>query len=71
MAVAAQGELRVVNPATLELVGSVPTVSTEAVQEASMQGARREHTCWYVTDEQRSMRGSCTVECQGISRTGH
>jgi acyl-CoA reductase-like NAD-dependent aldehyde dehydrogenase len=33
MAVAAGGELRVVNPATLELVGSVPTVAPEAVQE--------------------------------------
>ncbi|HEX4527754.1 MAG TPA: aldehyde dehydrogenase family protein [Gaiellaceae bacterium] len=33
MAVAAGGELRVVNPATLELVGSVPTLGPEAVQE--------------------------------------
>src|SRR5258706_1940060 len=33
MAVAAEGELRVVNAATLELVGSVPTVGPEAVQE--------------------------------------
>jgi acyl-CoA reductase-like NAD-dependent aldehyde dehydrogenase len=33
MAVAAEGELRVVNPATLEVVGSVPTVGPESVQE--------------------------------------
>src|SRR4029077_10886323 len=33
MAVAATGELRVVNPATLELVGTVPTTDPTAVQE--------------------------------------
>ena len=33
MAVAAEGELRVVNPATLAVVGSVPTVGPESVQE--------------------------------------
>ena len=33
MAVAAAGELRVVSPATLEVVGTVPTVAPEAVQE--------------------------------------
>jgi len=33
MPVAAEGELRVVNPATLEVVGSVPTVGPESVQE--------------------------------------
>src|ERR1039457_3251826 len=33
MAVAAEGELRVVSPATLELVGSVPTAGPKAVQE--------------------------------------
>ena len=33
MAVAAPGELRVVNPATLEVVGSVATVDPSAVQE--------------------------------------
>ena len=33
MAVAVSGELRVVSPATLELVGSVQTVAPEAVQE--------------------------------------
>ncbi|HEX4677962.1 MAG TPA: aldehyde dehydrogenase family protein, partial [Gaiellaceae bacterium] len=33
MAVAATGELRVVNPATLELVGTVTTTDTAAVQE--------------------------------------
>src|SRR5437773_8854511 len=47
------------------------SLSTEAVQEASMQGARTEHTCWYVTDEQRSRLVSCAAECQGISGTGH
>jgi acyl-CoA reductase-like NAD-dependent aldehyde dehydrogenase len=33
MAVAATGELRVVNPATLELVGTVTTTDPAAVQE--------------------------------------
>ncbi len=33
MAVAAAGELRIVSPATLEVVGSVSTVAPEAVQE--------------------------------------
>ena len=33
MAVAATGELRVVNPATLELVGTVTTTDPRAVQE--------------------------------------
>jgi acyl-CoA reductase-like NAD-dependent aldehyde dehydrogenase len=33
MAVAATGELRVVNPATLELVGTVTTTDSAAVQE--------------------------------------
>jgi acyl-CoA reductase-like NAD-dependent aldehyde dehydrogenase len=45
MAVAAPGELRVVNPATLELVGRVPTTDPTAVQELVSE-ARLAQEAW-------------------------
>ena len=45
MAVAATGELRVVNPATLELVGTVTTTDPSAVQEIVSE-ARLAQDAW-------------------------
>ena len=60
MAVAAQRELRVVNPATLEVVGCVPTVEPAAVQELVAE-ARFARSAWARSRSPSGARCSCRV----------
>ena len=55
------GELRVVNPATLEVVGSVPTVRPEAVQELVAEARLAQERFGAATLDRAARARSCVV----------